>query len=444
MNTTADTPDLRHGVRVVTFLQWHYSVKPEPSVAKAIAKFVDFLSSKPVWLGVADSGPDTLKDVGPGLVTGFVSLAVADLLQFGSTFVTGAVITSGSVDNASSDEMALQARNSHSRSFYVDSERGNDAASGDSPSSAWRSLHKARAAALQPGDQMLFARGSVWRGQVRAQTGNATHRTMYGAYGDPSLPKPLFLGSLSASAESDWEREQPGSDVWVMRSVGKKYAAIMDRDMKNYEEFDLRDIGNVIFVGGNSRSSVGFRVWARNELLKQDQWYYAASINSHLRGRNETALYLYSPAGNPATVHTDGIECAWMNFDQADLIAVDGVSYVTIESLEVWGSGSSAVGGGNMSHFVLRHCDISFAGGACIEPGPRFKRNPLECTRYGNGVDIWEAASDVEIYSNRLWECYGACASLSFSLSLSRPSCSAGLCMRRHWFYQSGNIRQLH
>ena len=388
LNKTADTPDLRRGVRVVTFLQWHYSVRPAPEVAAAIARFADFLLSDPLWYGVAYDGPDTLKDVGPGLVTGFVSLDVADLLSFGSSFVATAPIQTAAA--------------AASKTFYVDSEHGNDGANGLSPASAWRSLRKACAAVLQPGDSMLFARGSVWRGQLRVQTGNATHTTVYGAFGDGALPKPLFLGSLSASAESDWVQAQPGSHTWVMGSVGNKYAAIMDRDMQSYEDFDLRDIGNLILDG---EKSVGWRVWALDELTQQDHWYYAASINSHLRGRNETKLYFYSPAGNPAVVHKT-IECGWINFAQADLIGFNGVNHVIVESLAVKYTGSSAIGGGNVSQFVLRHCDVSWAGGACIEPGPRFKRNPLECTRYGNGFDIWEWSNNVEIHSNRMWECY--------------------------------------
>lgn len=334
--------------------------------------------------GVANDGSDTLKDVGPGLVTGFVSLAVADMLSFGSSFVPSTATPKAA----------------ESKTFYVDSDHGSDEANGLSPGSAWKSLRKARAAVLKPGDSMLFARSSVWRGQLSVQTGNATHTTVYGAYGDASLPKPLFIGALSASAESDWV-QQPGSDVWAMGSVGQKYASIMDRDMHDID-FDLRDIGNLILDG---EKSVGWRVWAPDELKKQDQWYYAASVNSHLRGRNETKLYYYSPAGNPARVHHT-IECAWMNFEQADLIAFTDVSHVTVEFLMVKYTGSSAMGGGNLSHFMLRDCDISWAGGACIEPGPRFPRNPLECTRYGNAVDIWEWSSNVEVYSNRLWECY--------------------------------------
>jgi hypothetical protein len=61
-----------------------------------------------------------------------------------------------------------------------------------------------------------------------------------------------------------------------------------------------------------------------------------------------------------------------------------------------------------MSEFVLRNCDISWAGGCCIVPGPRFKRNPRECTRYGNHIDIWQQAENVELYNNRLVHVYCA------------------------------------
>ena len=95
-----------------------------------------------------------------------------------------------------------------------------------------------------------------------------------------------------------------------------------------------------------------------------------------------------------------------MNFLHADLISIQDVSYLTVQDLAVKYTGSSAVGGGNLSHFVLQNCDISWAGGACIQNTARFKRNPLECLRYGNGLDVWEWASNVEISDNRVWECY--------------------------------------
>jgi hypothetical protein len=61
------------------------------------------------------------------------------------------------------------------------------------------------------------------------------------------------------------------------------------------------------------------------------------------------------------------IECGWINFAQADLIAFKDVAHVVIESLAVKYTGSSAIGGGNVSHFVLRDCDIAYTllGIAC-------------------------------------------------------------------------------
>ena len=88
-NSSADMGDLRRGARVVTFLQWHYAHQPTEAVGRAISRFVDFLLARPSWLGVADDTPvvtPTGVGLGPGLVTGFVSLAAGDLLAFGSTF----------------------------------------------------------------------------------------------------------------------------------------------------------------------------------------------------------------------------------------------------------------------------------------------------------------------------------------------------------------------
>ena len=40
-----------------------------------------------------------------------------------------------------------------------------------------------------------------------------------------------------------------------------------------------------------------------------------------------------------------------------------------------------------------------------MEPGPRWD-NPLECTRFGDAVDVGEWSDSVEIHSNRIWECF--------------------------------------
>ena len=59
--------------------------------------------------------------------------------------------------------------------YYVDSHGGNDDADGLSPQAAWKSLEKVNKNPAQPGDQVLFKRGGLWRGTLR-QIGRASCR----------------------------------------------------------------------------------------------------------------------------------------------------------------------------------------------------------------------------------------------------------------------------
>ena len=275
--------------------------------------------------------------------------------------------------------------------LYI-SNNGSDSAD-DGPASAWKSLRKARAAVLQRAARCM-ARGSVWRGQLHIQTGNAAPDDVRRVERRP-CPAALRRVAICFCAV----RLEPSTrqrHVWVMDSVGAKYAEIMDRDASS--EFDLRDIGNLILGG---EKSVGWRVWAPAE-LKQDV-DYAASINSHLRGHNETKLLFFSPAGNPAVVH---------GFDR---VRVDELRGGRPDQLQQRVERDCRVAGGQALGIVCdgrreherfpRRPTATVAGEACIEPGPRW-RNPLECTRYGNGLDVWEWAYDVEIARNRVWEVY--------------------------------------
>ncbi len=55
------------------------------------------------------------------------------------------------------------AATARAETWHVDSERGDDARSGLTPATAWRSLARLQQAPLQPGDVVLLATGSVWR-----------------------------------------------------------------------------------------------------------------------------------------------------------------------------------------------------------------------------------------------------------------------------------------
>ncbi|MDD4622488.1 MAG: hypothetical protein PHG71_04555 [Kiritimatiellae bacterium] len=109
--------------------------------------------------------------------------------------------------------------------FYVDSERGDDSAEGLAPEAPWRSLDRVNSAELVPGDKVLFKRGGLWRGTLRAQKGAKEAPLLYGAYG--AGPKPIIQGSVARDLPDQWIEESPG--IWATAPlVPKRHNQIMD------------------------------------------------------------------------------------------------------------------------------------------------------------------------------------------------------------------------
>ena len=92
--------------------------------------------------------------------------------------------------------------------YHVDSEAGDDSRDGLTETTAWRSLQRVNAAELRPGDEMLFRRGGLWRGQLDLKSGEEGRPVRYGAYG--TGPKPIIQGSVARSRPDDWFEMQPG------------------------------------------------------------------------------------------------------------------------------------------------------------------------------------------------------------------------------------------
>src|SRR5215204_4480803 len=77
--------------------------------------------------------------------------------------------------------------------YYVDSVNGSDGNSGVSAGSPFRSLDRLEGITLLPGDQVLFARGSVFSDQLDVRfSGTADAPIVFGAYG--SGAPPMFNG----------------------------------------------------------------------------------------------------------------------------------------------------------------------------------------------------------------------------------------------------------
>lgn len=83
------------------------------------------------------------------------------------------------------------------RIFYVNSEIGDDSNSGRSPDAALASIEAVEKLHLSPGDQVLFARGTGYSGQLDLKySGTTSAHIVYGAYGDGEPPQ--FYGASQA------------------------------------------------------------------------------------------------------------------------------------------------------------------------------------------------------------------------------------------------------
>jgi hypothetical protein len=74
--------------------------------------------------------------------------------------------------------------------YYVDSARGADVNSGNSPAAAWQTVARVNTARLRPGDRVLFKAGSVWRGQlVPSASGSPASPIVISRYGKGPRPR---------------------------------------------------------------------------------------------------------------------------------------------------------------------------------------------------------------------------------------------------------------
>ncbi|MGV3640495.1 MAG: right-handed parallel beta-helix repeat-containing protein, partial [Adhaeribacter sp.] len=76
------------------------------------------------------------------------------------------------------------------KTYYVDSKRGNDAFAGTSRGKAFKTLEKVNSLNLEPGDEVLFRRGTSYAGALKISASGQPGKTiLFSAYGRGSLPR---------------------------------------------------------------------------------------------------------------------------------------------------------------------------------------------------------------------------------------------------------------
>ena len=271
--------------------------------------------------------------------------------------------------------LALLAANVFAATYYVDAEKGNDAASGTSESAAWRSLGKVNAGDLKPDDSVLFRRGGVWRGQLVPQSGMPGKPVRYSNYGKG--PKPALQQSVDASGTNSWVSANV-KGRWELWATDPSFTNVLDRD-----------VGNVICDGGERQC---VKKWRFEDVKGQlDYWYDATN-------RRVVVKFYKNPADEFAS-----IELA----KTAHVVSEGGKHDVVYDGLTVRYGAAHGFGGGDVAGITIRNCDVCWIGGGL----QHWKTRPdgtAYPVRYGNGIEFWCSAKNCLVERNRVWEIYDA------------------------------------
>jgi parallel beta-helix repeat protein len=271
--------------------------------------------------------------------------------------------------------------------YYVDATLGNDANTGLSEATAWKTIAKVNVSTFNPGDQVLFRKGQTWREElIVPSSGTSGQPITFGAYG--SGEKPIINGSDLLSS-SGWA--QYTGNIWRKTLPTKPKIVFFDGAI------------------GTLKGSIG-------AVSGSNQWYWASNT-----------LYVYSTS-NPGTAFTiPGIEAAHRD----DVVSNNAKSYITIDGLELVGTNSNVLWIGNAggSHMTIQNCTIGKAYGygvGIFDPygGSNLISNNIIHDMVGNGVDGQgngvnsnsqgsRSGTETVISSNTIYNCTGFPIALS-------------------------------
>lgn len=248
--------------------------------------------------------------------------------------------------------MAASQGTGHGRTFHINPANGDDANDGLTPSRPFKTYAERP---FTGGDTVLFKRGSIIRDTLHTCNGTEESPILYGAYGEG--PKPCFLGSVPAGAPEQWVEERPS--IW------------------RWTETPSSEVCNLIF---NDGESCGNLRWQMEDLQGPGEWHYT---NFGTQQQGGGVLYLYSPT-NPGQMYKN-IECVlWGSRRLAG-----GQRHIVLENLSFCNSGVHGYQESGVRQVVVRNCEFRFIGGAVWNRDRRI--------RFGNAIELWDGASDVEV-----------------------------------------------
>lgn len=252
--------------------------------------------------------------------------------------------------------------------YYISSD-GNDANSGLSPASPWKTISKLNAATFHSGDAVLFKRGETWRGECLELKAGVT----YSAYGEGC--KPAIYGSPENGTGAEKWRLLEGTDnIWVFyQDVLECGTIVLD------ESRWMTKVNPYIKDGEFLLPDASMRPFDVREALDEDLSFYSEDDtfvvyhNAFEGPRHPGKVYVRCDAGNPGELYSSIEFCPWTNTDGGkgllyvrdpeeigvirDPIMVDNLTIKYTGGYGIYLCGTS---------ITVQNCEIGWIGGCTL------------------------------------------------------------------------------
>lgn len=259
------------------------------------------------------------------------------------------------------------ATNLETKTYYVDSVNGNDNNTGLSENDAIQTISKTNQLPLKPGDTVLFKCGDTFRGNLIPTSGSMEQRITYSSYGEGAPP--ILMGSFSL--------DQISSSIQLVQD-----------DI--YTFMFAYDIGNIIINNGELFGVKRFSLSALNNPL---DYYY---------DRSRKIFYLKADEilANQINTSTEGYSSVEFCVTQS-IVNMSNKHDLTFTNLALKYGSAHGFSGSETHRVTIENCVISYIGGGFL-----FYREDGEPERYGNGIEIFDTGSDIDIIGCKIFEIF--------------------------------------
>ena len=280
------------------------------------------------------------------------------------------------------------------------SPRGDDAADGLTPATAWRTTGRLNAEKLAPGSFVLFERGGVYRGGVKACEG-----ITYTACGVGDKPR-VYASPWDGADPAKWEKTD-APDIWRCK-VG------------------MEDVGTIVFDGGRANAVKIVPVWNTDGAFTQqyggrsfDNGYRSLAEDLHFWHDYSAKTKFQPHAKGTGFLYLRSRENPGSRFKSIEFcirrhgFSVGRCGDVTIDNICVMYAGAHGVGAGTVKNLKVTNCEFGWIGGSIQSEGIFGRNWP---TRFGNGVEIYGGCDGFTVENCYVHDIYDAGLTQQFDM----------------------------